>query len=559
VRAINETPVLELDISSAWPSALAALASLDDSLALYRESLRKLHAAESVDIAEVIEQFEMAAESARNLRALISSGRPEASWQNRQELDALIEEEIRKSLEARDLEQRRFRLLALATELERGSIARRRAQRANQLNQLREQAVSELRSTAAAGGAPQVLPGPEADEWIAWACGLQEPEDAESLQNLREGFPHLDEFVANLDSSVWIPVGSGTSETVAKPPQSAGQTPPGQPRPETKPLEESVVSSEPTPIGLKQPKVPGGRAESPVSQSLDSRAETETLPVESQVQPPLAGMRGVVTEPTHQYDHPVESAATPEVFREASSEPAIAADITPEVEEPRDSPRRMRYNSLLRGNPLAMTLLRPEADLLHSRRLRTTVWTIMIGAAITGIAILVFGIGLYRQMRKLSAQVTQSSEASRLAIQDGIRTDQRAWVGLTEATVHPLNADGGGFSIKLQNTGKTPATDLQIADVITIEDTDALAPSQEPNITTSAGTLMPGAIYTADVWFKTSPEVVAGLTQQRLRAANYVYVTYKDVFKQTHTTKACFYWHGGMAKTKPCDRYNELH
>jgi hypothetical protein len=162
-------------------------------------------------------------------------------------------------------------------------------------------------------------------------------------------------------------------------------------------------------------------------------------------------------------------------------------------------------------------------------------------------------------MRKLSAQVTQSSEASRLAIQDGIRTDQRAWVGLTEATVHPLNADGGGFSIKLQNTGKTPATDLQIADVITIEDTDALAPSQEPNITTSAGTLMPGAIYTADVWFKTSPEVVAGLTQQRLRAANYVYVTYKDVFKQTHTTKACFYWHGGMAKTKPCDRYNELH
>ena len=154
MRAINETPVVELDISSAWPSALAALASLDDSLALYRESLRKLSLADSLDTAEVVEQFEMAAESARNLRALIASEQPEASWQNRQELDALIEEEIRKSLEARDLEQRRFRLLALANELEQGSIARRRAQRVNQLNQLRAQAISELRSTAASEGPP---------------------------------------------------------------------------------------------------------------------------------------------------------------------------------------------------------------------------------------------------------------------------------------------------------------------------------------------------------------------------------------------------------------------
>ncbi len=549
---------MELDISSAWPSALAALASLDNSLALYRESLRKISVADSFDIAEVIEQFEMAAESARNLRALISSERPEASWQNRQELDAVIEEEIRKSLEARDLEQRRFRLLALATELERGSIARRRAQRVIQLNQLREQAVSELRSTAAGDGAPQILPGPEADEWITWACGLQEPEDAESLQTLREGFPHLDELVANLDPSMWVPAGSETSQAVGGPSQTAGPTPPGQSQAETKRPGESEVSSGPTPIGLKEAKSPGGHSDSQVPQSFDSRGEPETLPVEPQVQPPLSGMTGLVTEPGGQYDHPVESAAIPEVLHEASDASAIPADTTPDVEEPWDSTRRMRYNSVLRGNPLAMTLLRPEADLLQSRRVRNTVWIITIGAVITAVAILFFGISLYRQMRKLSAQVTQSSEASKLAIESGIRTDQRAWVGLTEATVHPLNANGGGFTIKLQNTGKTPATDLQIADVITIEDTDELAPLQDPNITTNAGTLMPGAVYTADVWFKTSPEVVTGLTRERLRAANYVYVTYKDIFKQTHTTKACFYWHGGMAKTKPCDRYNEV-
>jgi hypothetical protein len=51
----------------------SALASLDDSVALFCESLGKLKAAESVDIAEVIEQLKATAESARNLRAFVSS------------------------------------------------------------------------------------------------------------------------------------------------------------------------------------------------------------------------------------------------------------------------------------------------------------------------------------------------------------------------------------------------------------------------------------------------------------------------------------------------------
>src|SRR5271157_3316111 len=101
-------------MSSIWPSALAPL---DDSLALLRGSLEEISAAQSVDIAEVIEQLKTAAECSRNLRALVLSELPEAPWQNRQELDALLQE-IQKRVEARNLEQRRSRLLALATELE---------------------------------------------------------------------------------------------------------------------------------------------------------------------------------------------------------------------------------------------------------------------------------------------------------------------------------------------------------------------------------------------------------------------------------------------------------
>ncbi len=75
-------------MSSMYPSALTFL---DDSLAIAYEGLRKLEAAESVDVAEMIRQVRAAAASAHRVRALVSSELPNASWQNREELDALIE------------------------------------------------------------------------------------------------------------------------------------------------------------------------------------------------------------------------------------------------------------------------------------------------------------------------------------------------------------------------------------------------------------------------------------------------------------------------------------
>jgi hypothetical protein len=184
---------------SLWPSTIT---SLNDTLTMLGESVDKLRAAKAVDVAEVIEELKMAAESARNLRALVLAEMPEASWQNRQELDVLLEK-IEKRVEARAIEQLRSRLLGLAAELERGSIVHRRAVRVNQLNQLRDHAISELQAQAAVKGAPHPLPGPDSDEWLDWACGLKEPDDTESLQTIRDGFAHLDEFVANLEPDMW--------------------------------------------------------------------------------------------------------------------------------------------------------------------------------------------------------------------------------------------------------------------------------------------------------------------------------------------------------------------
>ena len=78
----------DLDMTSISPS----IASLDDSLSQAYESLRKLQAAQSINVEDTIAQLKVAASSAKELRAMVSSELPNASWENRAELDALIED-----------------------------------------------------------------------------------------------------------------------------------------------------------------------------------------------------------------------------------------------------------------------------------------------------------------------------------------------------------------------------------------------------------------------------------------------------------------------------------
>src|SRR5271166_6028202 len=321
VAASSEVPAVQSEV----PVLADALAALDDSLGLLYESLEELKAAKSVDIAAVIEQLKMAAKSARTVRELVWSELPEASWQTREELDALIEK-IQRILEARTLEQLRSRLLALATELERGTIVHRRAHRVDELKQLRDQAINELRSQGGLEGAPQTLPGPEAGQWIEWACGLQEPEDAESLQVLRNGFAHLDDFVANLEPSMWVAADS-----------------PKQSRLETNRFEEPVVLSGPKQIELDAAKSPGGRDEPRLPNPRDElsvpalasntltpndvtppRTEEEIQRIQEQERALLASMMGLASDPVGHFSRPVEPPFTAEVFREPRAAPAIA-------------------------------------------------------------------------------------------------------------------------------------------------------------------------------------------------------------------------------------------
>jgi hypothetical protein len=193
------------------------------------------------------------------------------------------------------------------------------------------------------------------------------------------------------------------------------------------------------------------------------------------------------------------------------------------------------------------------------RRLRATDYIIAVVAVMVVVVVAYISVAFRRLTNNMTAQLDQSV-ATMQELRQEVRVDQRAWIGLTEATIQPLTSDGGGFTIKLQNTGKTPALDVQVAAAITLEDIAQPLGPRAPNPAggSSAGTMMPGSGYTTDVWFRTSPETLSSLAHEETRVVNLVLVTYKDVFQAPHSSTICFYWHSSVSRVMPCDSYNQL-
>jgi hypothetical protein len=51
--------------------------------------------------------------------------------------------------------------------------------------------------------APPELPGPVAENWLEWACGLEDDTNEIELHKLKNGFPRLDDFVRQLEIDWW--------------------------------------------------------------------------------------------------------------------------------------------------------------------------------------------------------------------------------------------------------------------------------------------------------------------------------------------------------------------
>jgi hypothetical protein len=187
------------------PSPFAsALTKLDGSLLAIQSHLDLLQAGLDVNDGQLNQSMSEARHHAASLRDLIRAERPDAKWTDRKSLEHLIHE-LEIAAKARRNQQRRAKLLELASELDNGLVQHRFKARAAALNQLRVEAVNELRTEAALSEQVKELPGPLANQWIHWVCNLQEEKDALVLTDLRRDFVALERFAREMEEDYWAP------------------------------------------------------------------------------------------------------------------------------------------------------------------------------------------------------------------------------------------------------------------------------------------------------------------------------------------------------------------
>ena len=225
-----------------------ALTKLDGSLRTIQSQLDCLRAALEVNDDQLSPSLTDARQHAATLRDLIRMERPDANWI--EALDQLIHE-LEVDAKARRNQQLRTKLLDLANELDAGRVKHRFDAHTTALNTLRLEAVKELRMEAALPEQVRDLPGPNASEWLHWACSLQEANDALVVINLRRDFAAVERFAGEMEESYWIPGQRGYE----------GPTQPSEPsvRPAKEPAAESLASPSPkpvAPIGTDQDQLP---------------------------------------------------------------------------------------------------------------------------------------------------------------------------------------------------------------------------------------------------------------------------------------------------------------
>jgi|HubBroStandDraft_2_1064218.scaffolds.fasta_scaffold11866_3 protein TonB len=182
----------------------SALAKLDGSLQTVQSQVEFLRAGLEVNDSQLSYSLADARQNAAVVRDLIRAERSDASWDDRGTLDYLIHELEVAAHEQRN-EQRRMKLLELGDEFEAGAVRHRSEARTAALNSLRQEALQELRAQAAIPEQEKELPGPDAGQWLHWACNLQEEKDADALTCLRTDFPALDHFAGEMEESYWMP------------------------------------------------------------------------------------------------------------------------------------------------------------------------------------------------------------------------------------------------------------------------------------------------------------------------------------------------------------------
>jgi hypothetical protein len=195
------------------------LQSVTSQAKLLREKIDLLEAGHNVGKADAVVDLEKLLDACQNLRDAVLSEDSAATWETKEQLHSLVER-------LDEVADKRRRYLDLAQLLAAGTVSHRRERTRQERMAQRDAAVTELMEISALTSPPPELPGPAADEWLNWACGLEDGANDDELLNLKTNFPRVDDFVRQLEFELWHDGPSSTPDrmrdAVSDPPPTSG-------------------------------------------------------------------------------------------------------------------------------------------------------------------------------------------------------------------------------------------------------------------------------------------------------------------------------------------------
>src|ERR1700733_6199675 len=171
------------------------LQGLTEQAGRWREKIDLLEAGQRLDRDETVAELGRLLDACQNLRDAILSEDSGATWKTKPELQALV-------VRLDQVAEKRSRYLDLAQLLSAGTVSHRRERTKQERLRQRDAAVAELMEISAMITPPD-LPGPAAEEWLNWACNLDDSSNDPDLAKLKTNFPRVDDFVRQLEIEMW--------------------------------------------------------------------------------------------------------------------------------------------------------------------------------------------------------------------------------------------------------------------------------------------------------------------------------------------------------------------
>jgi hypothetical protein len=149
-----------------------------------------------------------------------------------------------------------------------------------------------------------------------------------------------------------------------------------------------------------------------------------------------------------------------------------------------------------------------------------------------------------------------------VVLHNSMKLDQRAWVGVSGVTANVKNDEPATFSIKIKNTGKTPANNVTGICRFEIVPQNGFPDfTKLRSLSGETKNIIPplhDVTLTFDTGFCITNDVINQVTNGMMQTYIYGVIRYHDIFGYRHWTTFCYYFSPDMTKYYPYKEHNDI-